>query len=136
MINSINHTPAEDPQRRRGRRLTLRFSAAQMAVTVAVALTALLATNGMAAQAVILGGVIVTTGQLIFGWVMFAPGIAPVGRLYRSLWWAEGLKWAWLIAAVAMTFKMSALPPLGVLIGLLSAQIGFGLGLRWFREEG
>lgn len=90
--------------------------------------------GSLSAQATVVGGVVGITGQLIFGWVMFAPGIAAIRRLVHALWWAEGMKWLWVGGALTATFKWSGLPALDVLIGLIGAQVGFVMGLRWFRE--
>lgn len=123
----------EDPQRHRGRQLTMRYGAVQLVVITLVALLFVVYVDPTHAIAVLTGGVITITGQVIFGWLMFQPGIAPVERLYRALWRAEAVKWIWMIGALSLVFKAQQMPPLALLIGLISAQLGFGLGMRWFR---
>jgi len=124
---------AEDSQRQRGRQLSLRYAAVQLVVSALVALGLGLSVGWGMAKAVLTGGVITTTGQVIFGWLMFQPGIAPIEQLHRALWRAEAGKWLWMLGALALAFTTSGLLPLGLIIGVISAQLGFGLGLRWLR---
>ncbi len=113
----------------RGKRTVLRFVAAQMvAAAVAAAVSGLLS-GGPAAQAALAGGVIVAAGNLIFGWRLFAPGIASASRIAKAMWAGEGLKWLWVVLAVWLALTVAKLMPLPLLAGMLAAQVGFWIGV-------
>jgi F0F1-type ATP synthase assembly protein I len=124
---------ATDPQRNRGRLLTLRYALVQIAVTTVVSVGTLLWSNWFFVGSMLVGGVIATVGQVLFGWVLFQPGIAPATHMYRALWRAELVKWVWVIAASSASFSAHTWSPLGLLLGLIVAQLSFGLGIRWLR---
>jgi F0F1-type ATP synthase assembly protein I len=75
------------------------------------------------------GGLIVAIGSGLFGWRMFAPGIAPAAVLRRAMFAAESLKWCWTALAVWAAFARLKLSPLPLLTGLAVAQFGYWLGL-------
>lgn len=86
--------------------------------------------EGMAAaSAALAGGAIVAFGNVVFGWKMFAPGIAPAGALARAWYVGEVLKWLWVGFALWLAFTHAALPPLPLLLGLVAAQVGFLVGV-------
>ena len=113
----------------RGKRTVLRFAAAQMATAVVAAAVSGLLAGGPAARAALAGGVIVAAGNLIFGWRLFAPGIAPASRIAKAMWAGEGLKWLWVVLAVWLALAVAKLMPLPLLAGMLAAQIGFWIGV-------
>jgi F0F1-type ATP synthase assembly protein I len=126
----------------RGRRLVLRYAGVQMACAAVVAVAALLLSglaSGIAAGlasgiAALAGGAIVAFGNVVFGWKMFAPGIAPAGALARAWYVGEVLKWLWVGFALWLAFSQAALPPLPLLLGLVAAQVGFWVGLATVRN--
>ena len=75
------------------------------------------------------GGMIVVVGTALFGWRMFAPGIAPAARLFRALVAAESLKWIWYVIAIWAAFARLKLLPLPLLTGLVIAQFGYWIGM-------
>ncbi len=75
------------------------------------------------------GGLIVAIGSGVFGWRLFAPGIAPATVLHRALFAAESLKWCWYVFGVwAALTRLKALP-LPLMTGLIFAQFGYWFGL-------
>jgi F0F1-type ATP synthase assembly protein I len=113
----------------RGKRLVSRFAAVQMAAAAVVALFAAGLSGGASARAALAGGAIVAVGNVIFGWRLFAPGVAPATRIARAMWVGEGLKWAWVVLAVWLALAVAKLVPLPLLAGMLAAQVGFWVGV-------
>jgi ATP synthase protein I len=115
--------------RLRGRRLVLRFAALQMIAASLVAVGALVLAGRAAAQAALAGGLVSAVGNVVFGWTLFAPGIAPVRVLARAVWAGEALKWLWIGLALWGALAVAHLAPLPLVLGLLAAQFGFWLGI-------
>jgi hypothetical protein len=82
-----------------------------------------------AAAAGFVGGMIVAVGSALFGWRMYAPGIAPAGRLLRAMVAAESLKWLWYVAAIWAALVSIKLMPAPLIVGVVVAQFGHWLGL-------
>jgi len=125
-VGAANH-------RDRGRRLVLRYAGLQMGCAVLAALASLVLAGPRAAQAAVAGGFVVTLGNVVYGWVLFRPGIAPVGTLVRAVFAGEVLKWLWVGLALWAAFALAHLPPLPLVAGLIAAQVGFWLGVALFR---
>jgi F0F1-type ATP synthase assembly protein I len=86
--------------------------------------------NGAAAAiAAFSGGMIVAVGSGVFGWRMFAPGIAPAGTLFKAMVAAESLKWIWLLIAIWAALARFRLMPLPLLAGLAFTQFGYWVGM-------
>jgi F0F1-type ATP synthase assembly protein I len=86
--------------------------------------------RGMAAGiAATTGGVIAAVGSGVFGWRMFAPGIAPAAKLHRAMFAGEALKWFWYVVAIWVCFAKWKLDPSPLLVGLVVAQFGHWIGL-------
>lgn len=115
--------------RARGRRLVAQYAGLQMACAALVAVGALVASGARGAVAALAGGAIVAVGNVVFGWRLFAPGVAPVGTLARAWYAAEVLKWLWVMAALWAALGPAKLAPLPLLLGLIAAQVGFWAGL-------
>jgi F0F1-type ATP synthase assembly protein I len=105
-----------------------------MACAGVVAVGALPVAGLAAAGAALAGGAIVALGNVVFGWKMFAPGIAPAGALARAWYVGEVLKWLWVGFALWLALAHVALPPLPLLLGLVAAQVGFWIGLATVRS--
>ena len=71
--------------RTRNQRLVLRFLVAQICCAAAIAVGGLFYAGWAVAHAVLAGGVIVAVGNAVFGWRLFAPGVATVRVLARGL---------------------------------------------------
>lgn len=125
-VGAANH-------RDRGRRLVLRYAGLQLGIAALAALAALVLAGPRAAQAAIAGGFVVTLGNVVYGWVLFRPGIAPVGTLVRAVYAGELLKWLWVGLALWAAFALAHLPPLPLVAGLIAAQVGFWLGVALIR---
>jgi F0F1-type ATP synthase assembly protein I len=125
--------PVAGNHRERGRRLVLRYAALQMGAAAVAALGAWAVADGRAAQAALAGGAVVAIGNLVFGWRLFQPGIAPVRTLARAAYAGEVLKWLWVGVALWAAFGVVHLPPLPLLAGLIAAQFGFWLGMALIR---
>jgi ATP synthase protein I len=106
----------------------------QMACAAVVAVAALPLAGVAAAGAALAGGAIVALGNVVFGWRMFAPGIAPAGALARAWYVGEVLKWLWVGFALWLAFSQAALPPFPLLLGLVAAQVGFWIGLATVKD--
>jgi len=119
--------------RTRNRRLVLRFLVAQICCAAVVAIGGLLFAGWAQAHAVLAGGVIVAVGNAVFGWRLFAPGVAPVRVLARGLFAGAALKWLWLGLALWLAIAQAGLRPLPLLLGMLAAQVGFWIGVAVLR---
>jgi F0F1-type ATP synthase assembly protein I len=82
-----------------------------------------------AALAGFVGGMIVAVGSALFGWRMFAPGIAAAGKLVRAMVAAESLKWIWYALALWAALARLGLRPAPLIIGVVVAQFGHWLSL-------
>lgn len=112
----------------------LGYAGVQLACAAVVAVAALAlvgwqAAGWHAAGSALAGGAIVALGNVVFGWKMFAPGIAPAGALARAWFAGEVLKWAWVGFALWLALAPAQLAPLPLLLGLIAAQVGFWIGL-------
>ena len=125
---------AERDHRGAGRRLVLRYAGLQLAATVVATGVALAFAGAGAARAVLAGGLVVAVGNVVFGWRIFAPGVAPVSILARALVAGEVLKWVWIGAALAAALGVAHLPGLPLVAGMLVAQFGFWLGLALIKR--
>ena len=125
--------PAAGNHRDRGRRLVLRYAALQMAAAAVAALVSLAVGGGADAQAALAGGAVVAIGNMVFGWKLFQPGIAPVRTLARAAYAGEVLKWLWIGVALWAALGVAHLEALPLLAGLIAAQFGFWLGMALIR---
>jgi F0F1-type ATP synthase assembly protein I len=112
-----------------GKRLVIRVVLLQMGCGALAAVVCWIVQGLAAAVAALAGGLIVAVGSAVFGWRMFAPGIAPAAILLRALIAAESLKWFWYVLAIWAAFARLKLPPLPLLTGLVFAQFGYWLVL-------
>jgi len=113
----------------RGKRLVLRFVAVQLAAGFAASLLIAGFQGGTAAAATLAGCAVVAVGNLVFGWRLFSPGVAPASRIARAMWQGEALKWIWVVLAVWLALGVAGLMPLPFLLGMLAGQVGFWFGL-------
>ena len=113
----------------RARRLVVRVVLLQVATAVGVAAVFGVFAGSRAAVSALSGGCIVAVGSAVFGWRMFAPGIANASVLNRAMMAGEALKWLWLILAMWVALTKLQLPPMPLLVGLISAQFGYWFGL-------
>ena len=111
----------------------LRFAALQMIAASLVAVGALVLSGPAAARAALAGGLVIAVGNVVFGWKLFAPGIAPVRVLARAVYVGEALKWLWIGFALWLAIGPAQLAPLPLLLGLIAAQVGFWLGIVLIR---
>ena len=124
---------APKDHRSQGRQLVLRYAALQLAATLVAALVAGWFAGVPAARATLAGGLVVAVGNVVFGWKLFAPGVAPVTRLARGFYVGEALKWLWLGFALWAALGPGRLAPLPLIAGMLAAQLGFWLGMAVIR---
>ncbi|MGA0053559.1 MAG: ATP synthase subunit I [Steroidobacteraceae bacterium] len=123
-----------DPELR-GKRLALRFAAVQLGGALLTAIIVAVITDGSNAMATLAGGAVVAVGNLVFGWRLFAPGVAPAERIAKAMWVGEGLKWLWVVVAVWLALDVSDLAPLPFLLGMLAGQVGFWVGVAVIKED-
>lgn len=119
----------------RGKRLALRFAAVQLGAALLAAIIIAVITDGSNAMATVAGGAVVAVGNLVFGWRLFAPGVAPAERIAKAMWVGEGLKWFWIVLAVWLALDVSDLAPLPFLLGMLAGQVGFWVGVAVIKED-
>jgi F0F1-type ATP synthase assembly protein I len=112
-----------------GKRLVLRVVLLQLGCAAAVAMLFWFLQGMAAARAGLTGGLIVAAGSALFGWRLFAPGIAPAAILRRALFVAESLKWLWYVLAVWAALARFKVLPLPLMTGLIVAQFGHWFGL-------
>ncbi len=113
----------------RAKRLVVRVVLLQVATALAAAAVSGAYSGSRAAVSAMAGGCIVAIGTAVFGWRMFAPGIASASVLNRAMMAGEALKWLWLVLAVWAALTKLQLLPLPLLAGLISAQFGYWFGL-------
>jgi F0F1-type ATP synthase assembly protein I len=118
-----------------GNRLVVHVLVLQMSCAAIVGLLFWIFADAHAALAGVAGGLIAAIGSALFGWRMFAPGIAPASTLRRAMFAGESLKWLWYVAALWAVFAWLKLPPLPVITGVLVAQLGY-FGLIAMRTRG
>jgi ATP synthase protein I len=115
--------------------LVVRVLALQAACAALVGATFWIFAGARAALAGVAGGLIAAIGSALFGWRMFAPGIAPASTLRRAMFAGESLKWFWYVLALWAAFAEFKLPPLPVIVGVTVAQLGY-FGLIAMRTRG
>jgi F0F1-type ATP synthase assembly protein I len=106
-----------------------------MSCAAVVAVGALVLSGSKAALAALAGGAIVAVGNVVFGWRLFAPGVAPVGALTRAWYAAEVLKWLWVMVALWLALGPAKLAPFPLLLGLIAAQAGFWAGIAVLADK-
>ena len=131
-MRAQNTEPRNDPTVR-GKRLVARFAAVQLGAALLMALVIAGFSGGNAAMAALAGGAVVAVGNLVFGWRLFSPGVAPAARIARAMWVGEGLKWIWVVLAVWLALAVAGLAPLPFLLGMLAGQVGFWIGVAFLR---
>ena len=132
-VSGRREASAGDGYRTRGRRLVLRYAILQLICAAVVAGVALAGMGPRGAGAALAGGLVAAVGNIVSGWTLFAPGVAPVPVLARAVWAGEVLKWLWVGLALWGALGPGHLPPLPLIAGLIAAQIGFWLGLALIR---
>jgi F0F1-type ATP synthase assembly protein I len=110
-------------------RLVLRVVLLQLGCATLAGLLFWVMGGAAAAIAALVGGMIVAIGSGVFGWRMFAPGIAPASTLFRAMLAAESLKWIWFLIAMWAALARFKLLPLPLLTGLVFAQFGYWVGM-------
>jgi F0F1-type ATP synthase assembly protein I len=109
-------------------RLVTRVVLLQMGCAALTGLLFWLMNGAAAAIAALSGGMIVAVGSGMFGWRMFAPGIAAAAKLRKAMFTGELLKWIWFGAAIWTALTRLELMPLPLITGVVIAQLGyFGL---------
>ncbi|MEO6688202.1 MAG: ATP synthase subunit I, partial [Dokdonella sp.] len=93
---------------------------------VALAATAYGWRAGLAA---LVGGTIVSAGNLLFALRLFGRGVTPARNALRSVYAAEILKWFWLCATLYLAIAVWKLPFPGLIAGILAAQFAFWITL-------
>jgi len=112
-----------------GRRLVLRVVILQLGCATLGALVFACVRGAAAAWAGLVGGLIVAIGSALFGWRLFAAGIAPATVVRRALFAAESLKWAWFMGGMWAALVLFKLQPLPLMTGLVFAQFGYWAGM-------
>ena len=107
-----------------GNRLVVRVVLLQAGCALLVASAFLVLRGETAGLAALVGGLIVALGTALFGWRMFAPGIAGTATLTRAMFAAVALKWAWLLIALYVALARWKLDAAPLLVGVVIAQLG------------
>lgn len=96
------------------------------ALLIALAAAAFGWRTGVAA---LIGGFIVSAGNLLFALRVFGRGVVPARDALRSVYAAEVLKWCWLCAMLYLAIAVWKLPFPGLMAGILAAQFAFWIAL-------
>lgn len=112
-----------------GWRVAARTAVLQFGGTFAVALVATLAWGRANGVAALVGGSIVSAGNVLFALRLFGSGIAPARSVLRSAWAAEALKWFWVVATLYLAIAVWKLPFAGLVAGMLAAQFAFWIAI-------
>jgi F0F1-type ATP synthase assembly protein I len=113
----------------RGYRLVVRVVLLQIGCALLVAFLFFGLKGRSSGVAALAGGLIVAVGTAIFGWRAFAPGVAGAATLSRATFTGVGLKWLWVVLALYVALARLRLEALPLLIGLVTAQLGYWAGL-------
>jgi F0F1-type ATP synthase assembly protein I len=105
-------------------RLVVRVVLLQAGCSLLVASAFLVLKGESAGLAAIVGGLIVALGSALFGWRMFAPGIAGSATLTRAMFAGVALKWMWLLCALYFALARWKLEAAPLLVGVVVAQLG------------
>ena len=107
-----------------GYRLVARVVLLQAGCALLVACAFLVFKGETAGLASVVGGLIVALGSALFGWRLFAPGVAGAATLTRAMFAGVALKWAWLLVALYMALARWKLEAGPLLVGVIVAQLG------------
>jgi F0F1-type ATP synthase assembly protein I len=118
-----------------GQRLVLRVVLLQAGCAACGAALFWILQGAAAARAGLAGGLIVAVGSAVFGWRMFAPGIAPAAALQRAMFAAASLKWFWYVLAIWAALARLKMPPLPLMTGLVFAQFGYWAGMVGMKRD-
>jgi F0F1-type ATP synthase assembly protein I len=113
----------------RGGRLVVRVVLLQAGCALVVASVYFAYRGGPSGIAALAGGLIVAVGSAVFGWRAFAPGIAGAVTLSRAMFVGVALKWLWFVLALYLALARLKLDAVPLLVGLMSAQFGYWVGL-------
>jgi len=105
-------------------RLVVRVVLLQAGCSLLVASAFLVLKGESAGLAAVVGGLIVALGSALFGWRMFAPGIAGSASLTRAMFAGASLKWMWLLCALYFALARWKLDAAPLLVGVVVAQLG------------
>jgi ATP synthase protein I len=113
----------------RGYRLVVRVVLLQTVCTLLVASLFFGFRGASSGVAALTGGLIVAVGTALFGWRAFAPGVAGGAVLSRAMYTGKALQWVWYAIALYAAFARFKVDPMPLLIGLVTAQFGYWVGL-------
>jgi ATP synthase protein I len=113
----------------RGKRLVVRVVLLQAGCAVLVASLFLVLRGASAGLAALVGGLIVALGSALFGWRAFRPGVAGAARLNTAMYGGVALKWLWFVVALYVALARLKLEAAPLLVGLVTAQLGYWVGL-------
>lgn len=111
-----------------GWQVARRTATLQIGTTVAAAVVA----SGFGwhtGLAALVGGGIVSVGNLLFALRLFGRGVVSARVALRSAWAAELLKWLWLCATLFVAIAVWKLSFAGLITGILAAQFAFWIAL-------
>jgi F0F1-type ATP synthase assembly protein I len=113
----------------RGHRLVVRVVLLQTGCALIVACPFLVFKGASAGAAALVGGLTVALGSAVFGWRLFAPGIAGAPALTTAMYTAVAVKWLWFGLALYVALARLKLEAVPLLIGMAAAQLGYWAGL-------
>lgn len=116
-----------------GKRRVMRFAALQLACAALAAIVAGVWADWNAARSAFVGGVIIASGTVIFGWLLFSERATSTPGVTRALYAGELLKWLWVGGAFWLAFAYGDFVPLALLVGAMAAQAGFWVGVGFIR---
>jgi F0F1-type ATP synthase assembly protein I len=112
-----------------GWHVAARTASLQVGASVLVALVAAAGFGWRAGIAALLGGLLISAGNMLFALRLFGRGVAPARNALRSVYAAQVLKWVWLCATLFLAIAVFKLPFPGLIAGILAAQFAFWIAL-------
>ena len=94
----------------------------QLAATAVVAL-AMAGSGTRMLVAVLVGGVLIASGNLLFAWRLFGRRVQAAAGALGSALVGQLLRWLWIGLGLVVIISSGVLPPIGVLIGAIVALV-------------
>lgn len=105
-----------------GRRVALLTVLLQLAATVVVAL-AMAGQGWPMLLAVLVGGFLIATGNLLFAWRLFGRRVQAAAGALGSALMGQLLRWMWIGLGLVIVISSDVVPPVGVLVGAIVALV-------------
>lgn len=112
-----------------GRHVATRTALLQVGASMLAAAGLAAGFGGRAGFTALLGGLVISVGNVLFALRLFGRGVAPARDALRSMYAAELLKWVWLGAMLFLAIAVWKLPFPALITGIMAAQVAFWIAL-------